>query len=45
MPEETTTIRITFDTKAKLDDIGKKSDTYDDIIKRLLELASLMNKD
>ena len=31
-----TCIQITKETKSKLDDLGKKQDTYEDIIKRLL---------
>jgi predicted DNA-binding protein len=34
---ETTTIRITYETKAKLDKLGDKCDTYEDIVKRLIE--------
>jgi len=31
-----TCIQISKETKCKLDDLGKKQDTYEDIIKRLL---------
>ena len=31
-----TTIQISKETKQKLDEIGKKNETYEDIIKRLL---------
>jgi hypothetical protein len=34
-----TTIRIKVKTKKRLDEFGKKSETYDDIINRLLDLA------
>ncbi len=32
-----TTIRITKEKKRKLDDMGKKSDTHDDIVGKLIE--------
>jgi len=32
-----TTIRIKIETKKKLDEIGKKNETYTDVIERLLE--------
>lgn len=32
-----TSIQIYQATKSQLDDLGKKGDTYDDIIRRLLE--------
>jgi len=35
--EETTTIRIKFSTKTKLDKIGNKNDSYDDVINRLIK--------
>ena len=35
---DTTTIRIYATTKARLDDIGKKTDTYDMILNRLLDV-------
>jgi len=31
-----TSIQISFETKKELDNIGKKGETYEDIIKRLL---------
>jgi SpoVK/Ycf46/Vps4 family AAA+-type ATPase len=34
---ETTTIRLTPETKALLDKRGDKGDTYEDIVRRLLE--------
>ncbi len=37
MTEPTTLIRVTFSTKEALDKIGKKTDSYDAIIKKLLE--------
>ena len=33
----TTTVRITYETKKQLDLLGAKNDSYDDIIKRLIE--------
>ena len=33
---QTTTIQITLETKKTLEKLGKKGDTYDDIIKGLL---------
>jgi predicted DNA-binding protein len=33
---EKTTIQLTVETKKRLDDLGTKIDTYEDIIKRLL---------
>jgi len=35
-----TTIRIELDTREKLRDLGRKGETYDEIIKRLIEAAS-----
>lgn len=35
--KDSTLIRVRFLTKDKLDRLGKKTDTYDDIITRLLE--------
>ena len=32
-----TTIRVSRETKEKLVNIGKKNDSYDDIIRRLIE--------
>lgn len=37
MNEETTTIKIMKATRDALKNIGKKSETYDDIINRLLD--------
>lgn len=34
-----TLIRVTRETVEKLKDVGKKRETYDDIITRLLELS------
>jgi hypothetical protein len=39
MPETDTTIRLSQETKNKLEKLGAKGDTYDDIVKRLLENA------
>jgi len=35
--EETTTLTITRDIKAKLDEFGKKGETYSEVIDRLFE--------
>jgi predicted CopG family antitoxin len=35
-----TTIRIELDTREKLRDLGRKGETYNEIIKRLIEIAS-----
>jgi len=35
--DKRTSIQVFRTTKAKLDKLGKKGDTYDDIIKKLLE--------
>jgi predicted transcriptional regulator len=35
---ETTTVRVSDETKERLDKAGNKGDTYDDIINRLLDL-------
>lgn len=37
MDKETTHIRVKIFTKSKLDKLGAKNDTYDDIILRLIE--------
>jgi len=37
--ERKTTIELSVDTRDKLKNIGKKSETYDEIINRLLKLA------
>jgi predicted CopG family antitoxin len=34
-----TTIRIDMDTREKLRDLGRKGETYNEIIKRLIETA------
>ena len=34
---ETTLIRIAVQTKSELDKIGNKGDTYEDVVRRLLE--------
>jgi len=36
MTSETTTIQLSRTTKAKLDKFGKKGETYDQIIRKLL---------
>jgi predicted CopG family antitoxin len=36
---EITTIQISKETREKLADIGKKGETYDDIIKKLIKKA------
>ena len=37
MPDDVTTIRIKKETATALKEIGKKGETYDDIINRLLD--------
>jgi predicted CopG family antitoxin len=37
---EITTIQISKETREKLADMGKKGETYDDIIKKLIETAT-----
>ena len=37
MGEDSVLIRVKVETKSRLDDLGKKTDTYDDIIKKLLD--------
>ena len=39
MAKEITTIQISKETRDKLKELGKKGETYDEIIKRLLKLA------
>mgnify|MGYP000448040562 CR=1 FL=1 len=36
---ELTTIQISKETREMLKELGKKGETYDDIIRRLIELA------
>ena len=36
---EPTTIRLSMETKNRLDKLGAKGDSYEDIVKRLLDLA------
>lgn len=35
---EYTSIRVSIDTRQRLNGLGNKNDSYDDIIKRLLDL-------
>jgi predicted DNA-binding protein len=35
---EYTSIRVSTETRKRLNELGNKNDSYDDIIKRLLEL-------
>lgn len=42
--DQTCLIRISKDTKNKLISLGKMKDTYEDVIKRLLEKKSTINK-
>lgn len=35
--EKRTTVQLLGSTKARLDDIGRKNDSYDDIIRRLID--------
>lgn len=37
MADKTSTIEVKLTTKSKLDKLGKKGDSYDDIIVRLLK--------
>lgn len=37
--EGKTTIELSIETRDKLKELGKKGETYDEIIRRLLELA------
>lgn len=39
-----TTIRISKDTLELLKELGKKKETYDDLIKRLIDTSSLLPK-
>ena len=39
MNNDYTTIRVSRETKRRLDEIGRKGETYDDIIRRLLECS------
>jgi predicted CopG family antitoxin len=41
---EITTIQISKPTREKLADMGKKGETYDDIIKKLIEKAKECEK-
>ena len=44
MSDEKTTIQVTVKTKARLDKIGFKKDTYDDIVNRLLDQVTRKRK-
>jgi len=35
--QQYTTIRITKDMREKLEDLGKKAETYNDVLKRIIE--------
>jgi uncharacterized protein (DUF4415 family) len=39
MAKDVTTIRISTDLRDKLKELGKKGETYDEIIERLLRVA------
>lgn len=39
MAKDVTTIRISTDLREKLKELGKKGETYDEIIERLLKVA------
>ena len=43
--EKRTTVQLLGSTKARLDDIGRKNDSYDDIIRRLIDFwaPSILN--
>ncbi len=42
--KELTTIQISKETREMLKELGKKGETYDDIIRRLIELAKDVEK-
>jgi predicted CopG family antitoxin len=42
--EESTTIQLSKQTREKLKEIGKMGETYDDVIKRLIEKAKECEK-
>lgn len=44
MPDDYTTIRVTTDTHEELSNFGKKSDSWDDIMKKIIFLAKLGQK-
>ena len=44
MDGDKTTIQVTVKTKARLDKIGFKKDTYDDIVNRLLDQQTRKKK-
>lgn len=44
MVEQNPKIVVTEDTKAELDKLGEKGDTYDDIIQKLIKLAKGIKK-
>lgn len=35
---ESTTIRLSRDTKARIDSLGKKSESYDEVLTRILDI-------
>jgi predicted transcriptional regulator len=39
MAKDVTTIRVSTDLRDKLKELGKKGETYDEIIERLLKIA------
>ena len=41
---ELTTIQISKETREMLKELGKKGETYDDIIRRLIELAKRVDE-
>jgi len=45
MQDEYSTIRLTNATKARLDDRGKKNDSYESIVVRLLEHEEELEKE
>jgi hypothetical protein len=44
MVKNTTLIRLEVSTKDRLDDLGKKNDSYDDVIKKLLDISDKQRK-
>jgi hypothetical protein len=45
MVKNTTVIRLEVSTKERLDTFGKKNDSYDDVIKKLLDIADKQKSD
>lgn len=41
----TTTIRLSRDTKARIDSLGKKNESYDDVLGRILDIFEFKRAD